>query len=195
VNCFAKYGRDKVIINMSRTGRTPIDLPNVVTIEIEGNRIKVNGPKGELNRSFNPEMRVTQQDNKLFIERPNDERQYRALHGLTRSLLANMVEGVTSGFEKTLEIVGVGYKAEKKGENLIFKLGYSHTIEVKPLSGVSLTLEGNNRVKVTGVSKEAVGQQAAEIRNLRKPDAYKGKGVRYAGEKITLKAGKAVGKA
>ncbi len=173
----------------------PIDLPQGVTIEIKENRIKVNGPQGELTRNFSPEMKITQQDNQLLIERPGEERKYRALHGLTRSLVANMVEGVTAGYGKTLEIVGVGYKAEKKGENLVFKLGYSHTIEVKPLSGVTLAVDGNNRVKISGISKEAVGQQAAEIRVLRKPDAYKGKGVRYAGEKITLKAGKAVGKA
>ena len=180
---------------MSRIGRMPIDLPQGVKVDIKGNEVKVTGPKGELERSFNPQMTISQQDNQLAVTRPSDERQHRALHGLTRTLLSNMVQGVTAGYEKTLDIVGVGYKAEKKGDNLIFKLGYSHTIEVKPLPGVTLVVEGNNRIKVSGTNKETVGQQAAEIRALRKPDAYKGKGVRYAGEHIKLKAGKAAGKA
>jgi large subunit ribosomal protein L6 len=180
---------------MSRIGRMPIDLPQGVKVDIKGNEVKVTGPKGELDRSFNPQMTISQRDNQMVVTRPSDERQHRALHGLTRTLLSNMVQGVTAGYEKTLDIVGVGYKAEKKGDNLIFKLGYSHTIEVKPLPGVTLVVEGNNRIKVSGTNKETVGQQAAEIRALRKPDAYKGKGVRYAGEHIKLKAGKAAGKA
>ena len=180
---------------MSRIGRMPIDLPQGVKVAIKGNEVKVTGPKGELDRSFNPQMTISQRDNQMVVTRPSDERQHRALHGLTRTLLSNMVQGVTAGYEKTLDIVGVGYKAEKKGDNLIFKLGYSHTIEVKPLPGVTLVVEGNNRIKVSSINKETVGQQAAEIRALRKPDAYKGKGVRYAGEYIKLKAGKAAGKA
>jgi large subunit ribosomal protein L6 len=142
-------------------------------------------------------MSVKMEGNSLLVSRPDDSKKHRAFHGLTRSLLANMVEGVSKGFEKTLEIVGVGFRAEKTGNNLTLRLGFSHTVEVKPLPGIALGVEGNNRIKVSGIDKEVVGEMAAEIRAIRKRDVYKGKGIRYAGEVVHLKpgkAGKAVGR-
>jgi len=172
----------------------PINKPPGVTVAIEGSEVTVKGPKGELRRSLSPDMTIAETDDSLVVTRPSDNREHRAMHGLTRSLLANMVEGVSNGFEKTLEIVGVGYRAEKSGDNLVIKVGYSHPVEVKPLPGVSLAVEGANRIKVSGINKEMVGQMAAEIRSIRPPDAYKGKGIRYAGEVVRLKAGKTIGK-
>jgi len=169
----------------------PITVPQGVVVNIEKDEVTVTGPKGELRRRFNPDMSITLQDNSLIVERPSDGKEHRSRHGLTRSLLANMLEGVANGFEKTLEIVGVGYRAEKKGDKLEIRAGYSHLVEVSPPPGVSLAVEGANRIKVTGISKEAVGDMAAKIRAIRPPDVYKGKGIRYAGEKIHLKAGKA----
>ncbi len=179
---------------MSRVGRMPITVPPGVVVSIKPDEVTVTGPKGELSRRFNPDMAITLKDNSLLVSRPSDNRVHRSLHGLTRSLLANMVEGVTSGFEKKLEIVGVGYRAEKVEDKLVIRVGYSHTTEVSPLLGVSLAVEGTNSIKVTGINKEVVGQMAAEIRAIRPPDVYKGKGIRYAGESVRLKAGKAVGK-
>ena len=180
---------------MSRIGKMPVEIPAGVTVAINKGEVKVTGPKGELNRDFGMDISIAQKDIRLVVSRPSDSREHRSRHGLTRSLLANMVKGVTSGFQKTLEIVGVGYRAEKSGNNLVIKVGYSHPVEVEPLPGVSFMVEGNNRIIVSGIDKESVGQMAAEIKAIRPPDAYKGKGIRYAGEKITLKAGKAVGKA
>ncbi len=179
---------------MSRVGRMPITVPPGVAVSIKQDEVTVTGPRGELGRCFNPDMSITLKNNSLTVSRPSDSREHRSLHGLTRSLLANMVEGVTSGFEKNLEIVGVGYRAEKVEDKLVIRVGYSHSIEVSPLPGVSLAVEGTNRIKVTGINKEVVGQMAAEIRAIRPPDAYKGKGIRYAGEPVRLKTGKAVGK-
>ena len=176
---------------MSRIGKAPIDVPPGVVVSIKGNTVTVTGPKGELCRLFSPDMSITLDDNTLIVSRPSDSRQHRSLHGLTRSLLANMVKGVSQGFEKELEIVGVGYRAEKSGDKLVLRVGYSHMVEISPLPGVSLAVEGTNKIKVTGIDKEAVGQMAAEIRAVRHPDAYKGKGIRYAGETVRLKAGKA----
>ena len=176
---------------MSRIGRMPIAVPSGVTVNIEGNRVTVSGPKGELSRSLPSDMGINLENNILSVSRPSDGREHRSLHGLTRSLLANMVEGVDKGFEKTLEIVGVGYRAEKVGDNLVIRIGYSHLVEVSPLPGISLDVEGANRIKVTGINKEVVGEMAAEIRAIRPPDAYKGKGIRYAGEIVRLKPGKA----
>jgi len=169
----------------------PINVPQGVAVSIKEDGVTVTGPKGELRRCFNPDMSITLDNDSLVVERPSDSRKHRSLHGLTRSLLANMVEGVAKGFEKNLGIVGVGYRAEKVGDNLIIRVGYSHPVEVLPLSGVSLSVEGNNRIKVSGIDKEVVGEMAAEIRAIRPPDAYKGKGIRYAGEVVRLKAGKA----
>jgi large subunit ribosomal protein L6 len=155
----------------------PIAVPTGVKVAIKGGDVTVTGPKGELNRNFSPDMAITLEDNTLKISRPSDSRQHRSRHGLTRSLLANMVEGVTKGFEKTLEIVGVGYRAEKAGNELVLRVGFSHTVNVSPLAGTSLAVEGANKIKVTGIDKEAVGLMAARIRAIRPPDAYKGKGI------------------
>ena len=168
----------------------PITVPPGVAVNIKGSEVTLTGPKGELCRCFNPDMSITLGNNSLIVSRPSDNKGHRSLHGLTRSLLANMVEGVSSGFEKNLEIVGVGYRAEKAGDKLVFRIGFSHLVEVSPLPGVSLDVEGANRVKVTGIDKEIVGEMAAKIRAIRPPDAYKGKGIRYAGEKVRLKPGK-----
>lgn len=176
---------------MSRVGRMPIAVPSGVTVSIEPGEVTVRGPKGELHRSVHPDMAITLDDSTLVVSRPSDSREHRSAHGLTRSLLANMVQGVTTGFEKGLEIVGVGYRAEKTGDKLVMRVGFSHLVEVTPLPGVSLDVEGTNRIKVTGINKEVVGEMAARIRAIRPPDAYKGKGIRYAGELVRLKPGKA----
>ena len=176
---------------MSRVGRMPIPVPEGVTVSIKKDKVTVTGPKGELERRFNPDMKVVLKDNIITVSRPDDSKEHRSLHGLTRSLLANMVQGVSGGFEKTLEIVGVGYRAEKAEDKIVLRIGFSNQIEVTPLPGVSLDIEPGNRIKVSGINKEVVGQMAAEIRAIRPPDAYKGKGIRYAGEVVRLKAGKA----
>jgi len=169
----------------------PITVPPGVAVSIKQDEVTVTGPRGELYRRFHPDMSITLDDDTLMVSRPSDGRVHRSLHGLTRSLLANMVEGVARGFEKELEIVGVGYRAEKAGDKLVIRIGFSHLVEVSPLPGVSLSVEGSNRIKVTGIDKEVVGEMAARIRAIRPPDAYKGKGIRYAGESVRLKAGKA----
>jgi large subunit ribosomal protein L6 len=176
---------------MSRVGLMPIDVPDKVTVTIEKEKVTVKGPKGELSRRVNPDMIIKLENNVLTVARPSDSKEHRSLHGLTRSLLANMVQGVTNGFEKYLDIVGVGYRAEKSGDKLVLRIGFSHPVEVTPLAGLTLDVEGNNRIKVSGIDKEVVGEMAAEIRAIRPPDAYKGKGIRYAGEYVHLKPGKA----
>ena len=169
----------------------PITVPQGVVVSInKDNEVIITGPKGELRRRLNPDMSITLDNNSLIVARPSDTKEHRSLHGLTRSLLANMVQGVANGFEKNLEVVGVGYRVQKTGDKLIFNIGFSHPVEVSPLPGVSLAAEGTSRVKVTGIDKEAVGQMAAEIRAIRPPDAYKGKGIRYVGELVRLKPGK-----
>ena len=182
---------------MSRIGKMPITIPSGVKVNIEGNTVTVSGPNGELSRSLPGDMMLNLEGDVLTVSRPSDSNQHRSYHGLTRSLLANMVEGVSQGFERVLEIVGVGYRAEVTGDNLALRVGYSHQVTVSPLPGVSLSTEGASRIKVAGINKEAVGEMAAEIRAIRPPDAYKGKGIRYAGEVVRLKpgkAGKAIGK-
>jgi large subunit ribosomal protein L6 len=169
----------------------PISVPSGVNVSITGNRITVTGPKGELSRSIDPEISVTEQENTLVVSRPSDSKKHRSRHGLTRTLVANMVEGVSKGFEKQVEIVGVGYRAEQAGDKVVLRIGFSHPVEVSPLPGTSLAIEGNNKIKVMGINKEIVGEMAAEIRAIRPPDAYKGKGIRYAGETVRLKPGKA----
>lgn len=176
---------------MSRIGRMPITIPAGVAVKINQGEVTVSGPRGELQRTFNTELSITRDNDTLTVLRPSDSREHRSMHGLIRSLLANMVEGVSQGFERGLEIVGVGYRAEQAGDGIILRVGFSHQVEVQPLPGVTLTVEGNNRIKVNGINKEVVGEMAARIRAIRPPDAYKGKGIRYAGEKIRLKAGKA----
>jgi large subunit ribosomal protein L6 len=179
---------------MSRIGKLPIAVPNGVTVTLDGHRVTVKGPKGELSRTLHPEMQVAQENGTVTVSRPSDEPNHKALHGLTRSLVANMVEGVTKGFSKTLEITGVGFKAEVRPYGLQFALGYSHPIEVRAPAGVTLTAPNPTTVVVAGADKEAVGRIASEIRKLRKPEPYKGKGVKYQGEIIRRKAGKAGGK-
>ena len=176
---------------MSRIGQMPITVPPNVMVSIKKGKVTVTGPKGELSRHFNPDMSITLHNDSLTVSRPSDSKVHRSLHGLTRSLLANMVEGVSNGFEKNLEIVGVGYRAEKAEDKLTIRVGHSHPVEISPLPGVTLATEGTNRIKVTGINKEAVGEMAARIRAIRPPDAYKGKGIRYAGELVHLKPGKA----
>ena len=183
---------------MSRIGRMPITVPEGVNVDIKDNDVTVTGPKGTLNRKLNQDMSITRDGDTLLVQRPSDNKQHRSMHGLTRSLLANMVEGVSKGFERELEIVGVGYRAEKNGDNLTIRIGYSHLVDVSPIAeGISLAVEGANRIKVAGISKELVGEMAAKIRAIRPPDSYKGKGIRYAKEYVRLKpgkAGKAIGK-
>lgn len=176
---------------MSRIGKMPITIPSGVKVNIDGNTVTVSGPKGELSRSLPEEININMEGDIIEVTRPSDSTRHRSFHGLTRSLVANMVEGVSKGFEKTLEIVGVGYRAEKIGDNLTLRIGYSHTVEVIPLPGIELNVEGNNRIKVAGANKEIVGEMAANIRAIRRPDSYKGKGIRYAGEVVHLKPGKA----
>jgi large subunit ribosomal protein L6 len=176
---------------MSRIGKMPVTVPKGVSIDINQGEVTVKGPKGELQRQFNPDILIDLREDTLTVSRPSDDRIHRSLHGLTRSLLANMVEGVTDGFDRTLEIVGVGYRAEKRGDNLVINIGFSHPVEVTPLPGITLEVEGNNRIKVLGIDKEVVGEMAARIRAIRPPDAYKGKGIRYSGEVVRLKPGKA----
>ncbi len=175
---------------MSRIGRMPIAVPAGVTVNINDRDVSVTGPKGELQQRFHPDMSIKLADNTLTVSRPSDGKLHRSQHGLSRTLLANMVEGVTKGFEKNLEIVGVGYRAEKTGDKLVVSVGFSHTVEVTPLPRIDIAVEKGNRIKITGISKETVGQMAASIRAIRPPDAYKGKGIRYAGEVVRLKPGK-----
>jgi large subunit ribosomal protein L6 len=175
---------------MSRIGRKPIPVPANVTITVEGANVKVKGPKGELDRKIRSEMDLEQEDGQLLVKRPSDSKEHRALHGLTRALLANMVEGVTSGYRKTLEIVGVGYRAEKKGKTLVLNVGYSHVVQYPEPAGITLSTSGPTTVVIEGIDKEKVGQVAAEIRSVRPPEPYKGKGIRYQGEQVRRKAGK-----
>jgi large subunit ribosomal protein L6 len=179
---------------MSRIGRAPIPVPQGVTVTLDGNTVRVKGPKGELARSLPAEMLVKQENGEITVTRPSDEPNHRALHGLTRTLVANMVDGVTKGFQKTLEIVGVGYKAEARPYGLQLALGYSHAIEFRAPEGIKLTAPNPTTVIIDGSNKEVVGQVAAEIRSLRPPEPYKGKGIKYQGEQIRRKAGKAGGK-
>jgi large subunit ribosomal protein L6 len=180
---------------MSRIGKAPIPLPKGVTVDIkEANVIAVKGPRGELTRTVPAAMHVALDNGQVVVTRPDDEENHKALHGLTRTLIANMVEGVTKGFSKQLELVGVGYKAEKRPYGLQLSLGYSHVIEYKAPKGITLTAPQPTQINVEGANKEVVGQVAAEIRSLRPPEPYKGKGVKYVGEQIRRKAGKAGGK-
>ena len=176
---------------MSRIGRMPIPIPDGVEVTLDGQHVRVQGPLGALERDVHPEIKVVQEEGALRVERPSDAPRHRALHGLTRSLIANMVTGVTSGFTKNLEISGVGYRAQLQGDNLVLALGFSHPVEVVPPEGISFTVETPTRLAVTGADRELVGQVAAAIRARRKPEPYKGKGIRYAGEQIRRKAGKA----
>ena len=177
---------------MSRIGKKPIPLPDKVRVDIRGNHVTVKGPKGELNRTFHPDMRFALEEGVLKVDRPTDQRMHRAMHGLTRALLANMVTGVSDGYVKVLEIQGTGYRAELQGQKLVLHLGYSHPIEFPAPEGITFEVpRGGRRISVQGIDKELVGETAARIRRQRPPEPYKGKGVRYAGEYVRRKAGKA----
>ena len=175
---------------MSRIGKQPIPVPDGVEIAIEPELVKVKGPKGELEERVSREMQVEQQDEELLVHRPTDRGEHRALHGLTRSLIANMVQGVTEGFEKRLEIQGVGYRAQLQGKKLVMSLGYSHQVEVEAPEGIEFEVPQPTQIVVRGISKQAVGEVAAIIRKKRPPEPYKGKGVRYQGEYVPRKVGK-----
>ncbi|MDO7882883.1 MULTISPECIES: 50S ribosomal protein L6 [Microbacteriaceae] len=175
---------------MSRIGRLPIAIPAGVDIKIDGQDVAVKGPKGELKLTVASPIAVAIEDGQVLVTRPDDERNSRSLHGLTRTLIANQIVGVTDGYSKGLEVVGTGYRVQAKGNSVEFALGYSHPITVDPPAGITFTVEGNNKLTVSGIDKQAVGEVAANIRKLRKPEPYKGKGVRYAGEVVRRKAGK-----
>ena len=176
---------------MSRIGRLPIDIPSGVTITVEGNTVAVKGPKGELSLSVASPIEVKVEENQVLVTRPDDERESRALHGLTRTLINNDIIGVTEGYTKGLEVVGTGYRVLQKGSSIEFALGFSHPVIVEAPEGITLTVEGANKLTVAGISKQAVGETAANIRKIKKPEPYKGKGIRYAGEVVRRKAGKA----
>ena len=176
---------------MSRIGRLPIDIPAGVEVKIEeGNKVTVKGPKGILEKCLPVEMTIKQEDNQVVVTRPNDLKKMKSLHGLTRSLIANMITGVSEGYEKKLEINGVGYRAQKKGKEITFNLGFSHPVVMTDPEGIETEMDGQNIIIVKGIDKEKVGQYAAEIRELRKPEPYKGKGIKYADEVIRRKVGK-----
>jgi len=176
---------------MSRIGRLPITVPSGVDVTIDGRTVTVKGPKGTLSRALHPDMTVSREDGTLVVTRPTEQKTHRQLHGLTRTLVNNMVVGVTDGYRKGLEITGVGYRATLNGRKLQLNLGYSHQIEIDPPEGITFEVENPTRLAVVGIDKELVGQMAAKVRSTRKPEPYKGKGVRYAGEYIRRKAGKA----
>jgi large subunit ribosomal protein L6 len=175
---------------MSRIGRKPVPVPGGVSVTVDGSNVKVKGPKGELVWGFRPEIGFEQHDGEILVTRPSDSKEHRALHGLSRALLANMVEGVTNGYRRTLEIIGVGYRAEKKGDDLVLTVGYSHQVKYPQPEGISLSTTSPTVVVVEGIDKAKVGQVAAEIRAVRPPEPYKGKGIRYQGEQVRRKAGK-----
>ena len=175
---------------MSRIGRMPIDVPAGVTVTIDGQDVAVKGPKGELSLTVAAPIEVALDEGQVHVTRPDDERASRSLHGLTRTLIANQIIGVTDGYAKSLEVVGTGYRVQAKGSSVEFALGFSHSITVDPPAGISFEVEGNNKLTVKGIDKQAVGEVAANIRKLRKPEPYKGKGVRYSGEVVRRKAGK-----
>lgn len=177
---------------MSRVGKAPIPIPDKITVTIDGQLVTIKGPKGELAQEIHPEMSVAVEDNKIKVGRPSDQKRHRALHGLTRALLNNVVVGVTEGYKITLELVGVGYRAEMKGRMMVLSLGYSHPILVDPPEGVTLDAPPKSaKIIVEGIDKQLVGEVAAKIRAFRKPEPYKGKGIRYQGEHVRSKAGKA----
>ncbi len=176
---------------MSRIGRLPVVVPSGVNVDVQGNTVRVKGPKGELSRTLHPRMKVAREDGTIRVDRASEEKFDRALHGLSRTLVANMIEGVTKGFERSLEINGTGYRAQLVGKKLQLTLGFSHPVEVDPPAGIAFVVETPQKIKVTGIDKETVGEVAAKIRGLRNPDPYKAKGIKYVGEHIRRKAGKA----
>ena len=175
---------------MSRIGRMPIQVPSGVDVKIDGHEVSVKGPKGSIEKSFHPDMKLVAEGDTIVVQRPSDAKEHRSLHGLTRSLLANMIKGVTEGFQRELEIQGTGYRAVKQGNDLVLTVGYSHPVEIKAEPGIEFEVPTPTRMIVKGIDKEQVGQEAADIRRVRPPDPYKGKGIRYAGEHVRMKAGK-----
>ncbi len=176
---------------MSRIGKKPILVPAGVTVTINGSEVAVKGPKGELKNTFDAAMNIVMENNEIVVSRPTENKEHRALHGLTRTLIANMVEGVANGYSKTLEVNGVGYRAQKQGKNLVMNLGYSHQVIMPEVDGITVEVPNNNTIIVSGADKQKVGQFAAEVREKRPPEPYKGKGIKYAGEYIRRKEGKA----
>ncbi len=177
---------------MSRVGRLPVEVPSGVDVKIDGSHVKIKGPKGEMEFTFSPEIEILLNENEIQINRPSDARQMRSLHGTTRALIQNMVIGVTDGFQKELQLVGVGYRANMEGENLVLNVGYSHSVVVEPPADIKFEVgERNQQVFISGIDKQAVGQIAADVRKIRPPEPYKGKGIRYKDEYIRRKAGKA----
>ena len=176
---------------MSRIGRKPIQVPNGVNVNLENNFITVKGPKGTLSRELHKDMKIVVEDGVINVERPSDNKLHRSLHGTTRTIVANMVNGVTEGYAKNLELVGVGYRASKSGEKLVLNVGYSHPVEITPEEGIEFEVPSNTKIIVKGINKERVGEYAAKIRSVREPEPYKGKGIKYEGERIIRKEGKA----
>lgn len=179
---------------MSRIGKKPIPVPAGVDVQIDGNAVRVKGPKGQLERELHRDMIIKLENGQLLVERPSENKMHRSLHGLTRTLLSNMVVGVTTGFQKNLELVGVGYRASKQGNKLVLAVGYSHPVEIEPEAGLEIEVPAPTKISIKGVDKEKVGALAAVIRAVREPEPYKGKGIKYEGEKIRRKVGKAGGK-
>ncbi|WP_404450876.1 50S ribosomal protein L6 [Virgibacillus necropolis] len=175
---------------MSRIGLKPIEIPDGVEVKLDGNTVTVKGPKGELTRNFHNDMKVVIEDNVVTVERPSDHKEHRALHGTTRSIISNLIEGVHKGFTKNLELVGVGYRAQKQGEKVVLNAGYSHPVEIEPKEGIDIEVPKNTQMIVKGIDKELVGAVAAKIRAIRPPEPYKGKGIRYEGEYVRRKEGK-----
>ena len=176
---------------MSRIGKKPIAIPAGVDVKINGSEVTVKGPKGELKDTFNADMSIAMENNEIVVTRPSDNKEHRALHGLTRTLIANMGEGVTNGYKKELEVNGVGYRAQKQGKNLVMNLGYSHQVIMPEVDGITVEVPNNNSIIISGADKQKVGQFAAEVREKRPPEPYKGKGIKYVGEYIRRKEGKA----
>lgn len=176
---------------MSRIGRKPITIPSGVNVTLDNTQITVKGPKGSLSRELHKDMKVSVLENEISVERPSDNKLHRSLHGTTRSVVANMVSGVTEGFTKSLDLVGVGYRANKSGDKLVLNVGYSHPVEINPENGIEFDVPTNTKIIVKGIDKEVVGAMAAKVRSVREPEPYKGKGIKYEGERILRKEGKA----
>ena len=175
---------------MSRVGRKPVEIPAGVTVTLNGHTVTVKGPKGELTRTFHSDIEIKVEDNNVVVNRPSDEKLHRSQHGTTRAIIANMVEGVSKGFERNLELIGVGYRAQKQGKKLVLNVGYSHPVEIEPEEGIEIEVPANTKISIKGTDKERVGALAANIRDVRPPEPYKGKGIRYEGEHVRRKEGK-----
>ena len=175
---------------MSRVGRKPVEIPAGVTVTLNGDTVTVKGPKGELTRTFHSDIEIKVEDNNVVVNRPSDAKLHRSLHGTTRAIIANMIEGVSKGFERNLELIGVGYRAQKQGKKLVLNVGYSHPVEIEPEEGIEIEVPANTKISIKGTDKERVGALAANIRDVRPPEPYKGKGIRYEGEHVRRKEGK-----